>query len=101
MTLSKAPTMQGGLATGMKWAAIIAAAAGLLAASGESFAQAEKKEVAKGIAAPSVAETKAIAEEGFIPQRDLGCPSAGTQDSARIHNFGNQVSVLRVLPKLA
>src|SRR5438093_2311816 len=32
----------------------------------DSIAQAEKKDVAKGAAAPSIAETKAIAEEGFI-----------------------------------
>src|SRR5438046_7772730 len=32
----------------------------------DSVAQAEKKDVAKGVAAPSIAEVKAIAEEGFI-----------------------------------
>ncbi len=32
----------------------------------DSVAQAEKKDVAKGVPAPSIAETKAIAEEGFI-----------------------------------
>src|SRR6059058_6231474 len=32
----------------------------------DSIAQAEKKDLAKGIAAPSIAEVKAIAEEGFI-----------------------------------
>jgi hypothetical protein len=32
----------------------------------DSVAQAEKKDTAKGVAAPSVAETRAIAEEGFI-----------------------------------
>ena len=32
----------------------------------DSIAQAEKKDVAKGAAAPSIAEVKAIAEEGFI-----------------------------------
>src|SRR5947207_15908066 len=32
----------------------------------DSVAQAEKKDAAKGVAAPSIAETKAIAEEGFI-----------------------------------
>jgi hypothetical protein len=32
----------------------------------DSVAQAEKKDVAKGVAAPSIAETKTIAEEGFI-----------------------------------
>ena len=41
----------------------------LLAGCGKNddpIAQAEKKDVAKGIAAPGIAETKAIAEEGFI-----------------------------------
>jgi hypothetical protein len=32
----------------------------------DSVAQAEMKDAAKGIAAPSIAEIKAIAEEGFI-----------------------------------
>ena len=32
----------------------------------DPIAQAEKKDVAKGVAAPSIAEVKAIAEEGFI-----------------------------------
>jgi hypothetical protein len=32
----------------------------------DTIAQAEKKDATKGIAAPSIAETKAIAEEGFI-----------------------------------
>ena len=32
----------------------------------DPISQAEKKDVAKGVAAPSIAETKAIAEEGFI-----------------------------------
>jgi hypothetical protein len=32
----------------------------------DPVAQAEKKDVAKGVAAPSIAEVKAIAEEGFI-----------------------------------
>src|SRR2546423_4838994 len=32
----------------------------------DSIAQAEKKDLAKGVAAPSIAEVKAIAEEGFI-----------------------------------
>jgi hypothetical protein len=42
---------------------------GLLAGCGKKddpITQAEKKDVAKGIAAPGIAETKAIAEEGFI-----------------------------------
>ena len=32
----------------------------------DAIAQAEKKDVAQGVAAPSLAETKTIAEEGFI-----------------------------------
>jgi len=32
----------------------------------DSVAQAEKKDIAQGVAAPGIAETKAIAEEGFI-----------------------------------
>src|SRR6185503_9433615 len=32
----------------------------------DPIAQAEKKDAAKGVAAPGIAETKAIAEEGFI-----------------------------------
>jgi hypothetical protein len=42
---------------------------GLLAGCGKKddpITQAEKKDVAKGIGAPGIAETKAIAEEGFI-----------------------------------
>jgi hypothetical protein len=51
-----------------KWAAIIAAAA-LIAGCGkkdDAIAEAEKHDVANGISAPSIAETKAIAEEGLI-----------------------------------
>jgi hypothetical protein len=47
----------------------IAIGLGLLAGCGKKddpITQAEKKDVAKGIAAPGIAETKAIAEEGFI-----------------------------------
>jgi hypothetical protein len=53
----------------MKWAALCAAAATLIvgcAKKDDPVAQAEKQDVAKGIAAPGIAETKAIAEEGFI-----------------------------------
>jgi hypothetical protein len=63
MTMSKASTMNTAFSARVKWAAVFVATA-LIAA--EAIAQAEKKEVAKGAAAPSVAETKAIAEEGFI-----------------------------------
>jgi len=46
---------------------LIVAATTLVAGCGkDSVAQAEKKDVGKGVAAPSIAETKAIAEEGFI-----------------------------------
>jgi len=47
----------------------IAVGLGLLAGCGKKddpIAQAEKKDVAKGVAAPGIAETKAIAEQGFI-----------------------------------
>ena len=47
----------------------IAIGLGLLAGCGKKddpISQAEKKDVAKGVAAPSIAETKAIAEEAFI-----------------------------------
>jgi hypothetical protein len=64
MTMSKEPTLNTAFSACVKWAAIVAAAAALTA--GDAIAQAEKKDVAKGVAAPSVAETKAIAEEGFI-----------------------------------
>jgi hypothetical protein len=53
----------------MKLAFLLIAATVLAAGCGkkdDSVAQAEKKDVAKGIAAPGIAETKAIAEEGFI-----------------------------------
>ena len=49
-------------------AVLLIAATTLLASCGknDTISQAEKKDVAKGIAAPSIEETKAIAEEGFI-----------------------------------
>jgi hypothetical protein len=53
----------------LKFAVLFAAVATLFAGCGkkeDSVAQAEKKDVAKGIPATSIAETKAIAEEGFI-----------------------------------
>jgi hypothetical protein len=53
----------------VKWTAIFAATAMVIAGCGKKddpITQAEKKDVAKGVAAPSIAETKAIAEEGFI-----------------------------------
>jgi hypothetical protein len=66
MTTSKVPAVRAGLAAWMKWTAIISTTVGLIAGCGDSHAQAEKKDVAKDIAAPSIAETRAIAEEGFI-----------------------------------
>jgi hypothetical protein len=53
----------------VKWAVLVAAAATLIAGCGkkdDAISQAEKKDVAKGVAAPSIEQTKAIAEEGFI-----------------------------------
>ncbi len=52
----------------LKWA-VIAAAVALIAGcdkKDDAISQAQKKDVAQGVSAPSVAETKAIAEEGFI-----------------------------------
>lgn len=52
-----------------KWAAIAAAAVALIAgcaSKSDPVAQAGKADAARGIAAPSIAETKAIAEEAFI-----------------------------------
>ena len=50
--------------------AVLLTAAAILVAGcakkDDSVAQAEKTNAAKGVAAPSIAETKAIAEEGFI-----------------------------------
>ena len=53
----------------LKLAALIVAVTTLAAGCGkkeDSVVQAEKKDVVKGVAAPSIAEVKAIAEEGFI-----------------------------------
>ena len=55
--------------TGFKWCAGIAAAAALIAGCGENddlTALVERIDVPRGVAAPSIAETKTIAEEGFI-----------------------------------
>src|SRR5207249_9187198 len=67
--MSKGASVTTGFSTCMKWAAVIAAAAALVAGCGKKedpIAQAERKDVAKGVAAPGIAETKAIAEEAFI-----------------------------------
>ena len=69
MTMSKGRVLRAGFSTGMKWVAIFAAAASLTAGcgrKGDAISQAEKKDVGQGIAAPSLAETKALAEEAFI-----------------------------------
>ena len=53
----------------LKWVVLSAAATILIAGCGkkdDAISQAEKKDVAKGVAAPSIEQTKAIAEEGFI-----------------------------------
>ncbi len=52
----------------LNWAALFAAAT-MIAACGnknDAVTQAEKKDIAAGVPAPSIAESKAIAEEGFI-----------------------------------
>src|SRR6266705_7034949 len=66
MTTSKVPAARTTRAAWVKWTAIIGTAASLIAGCGDSHAQAEKKDATKGIAAPSIAETRTIAEEGFI-----------------------------------
>ena len=61
--------MSAGASNCLKWALLCAVAATLLAGCGrkdDPIAQAEKKDAAKGVAAPGIAETKAIAEEAFI-----------------------------------
>ena len=50
-------------------AVLLVAATTLIVGCGkkdDAISQAEKKDVAKGVAAPSIEKTKAIAEEGFI-----------------------------------
>ena len=52
-----------------RWFLLAAVAATLIVGCGkkdDAIAQAEKTDVAKGVAAPSLEQTKAIAEEGFI-----------------------------------
>ena len=53
----------------LRWIGTLATAAMLLGGCGkqpDSISQAAKADAAKGVAAPGIAETKAIAEEGFI-----------------------------------
>src|SRR5262245_3530259 len=67
--MSKRATLKNGFSACTKRLAIIAAAGFLIFGCGKQddpLTQAEKKDVAKGVVAPSIAETKAIAEEGFI-----------------------------------
>jgi hypothetical protein len=71
MTMSKRPNtkMKLRFSPGIKWAAGIAAAAALSAGCVENddpTGLAERFDLAKGVAALSIAETKAIAEDGFI-----------------------------------
>ena len=52
----------------LKWT-VLAAAVALIAGCAkkdDAISQADKKDLAQGVPAPSIAETKAIAEEGFI-----------------------------------
>ncbi len=61
--------MRAGASNCLKVGLLCAVAATLIAGCGKKddpIAQAEKKDVATGVAAPGIAETKAIAEEGFI-----------------------------------
>ncbi len=52
----------------LKWIALCAIPLALIAGCGknDSISQAAKKDTAQGVPAPSIEETKAIAEEGFI-----------------------------------
>ena len=61
--------MRTGASRSLKWALLCAVAATLVVGCGKKddpIAQAEKKDVARGVSAPGIAETKAIAEEAFI-----------------------------------
>ena len=61
--------MRTGASSFLKWIVFCTFAATLIAGCGKKddpIAQAGKKDVAKGVAAPGIAETKAIAEEAFI-----------------------------------
>ena len=52
----------------------------------DAIAQAEKKDVAQGVAAPSLAETKTIAEEGFVYGLPLVMNYAVMNDSPSIRS---------------
>jgi hypothetical protein len=62
--------MKSGFPTPMKWIGILAVLSAALITGcekkGDVISQADKKDAAKGVAAPSIAETRAIAEEAFI-----------------------------------
>ena len=61
--------MKAGFSTCMRCAALFVAAGILIAGCGnknDAVTQAEKKDVAAGVPAPGIEQTKAIAEEGFI-----------------------------------
>jgi hypothetical protein len=62
--------MKSGFPTSMKWIGILAVSSATLITGcekkGDVISQAERKDAAKGVPAPSIEETKAIAEEAFI-----------------------------------
>ena len=61
--------MKSRFSASFEWMVVVTAALALFAGCGKKddpVAAAEKKEVAQGVAAPSIDETKAIAEEAFI-----------------------------------
>ena len=61
--------MRTAVSTRLQWVLLCAVAATLLAGCGKKddpIAQAKKDDVAKGVPVPGIAETRAIAEEGFI-----------------------------------
>ncbi len=61
--------MQNGASRRLTWTVLIATALTVMAGCAkkqDTISQAEKTDAAKGVAAPSIEETKAIAEEGFI-----------------------------------
>ena len=67
--VSGSPKVNARRSTVLKCAILLVAATTLFAGCSKKddvIAQAEKKDVATGVAAPSIEQTKAIAEEGFI-----------------------------------
>ena len=58
-----------GLSAPMKWLGVVAVSATLVTGcqkKDDVISQADKKDAARGVAAPSIEQTRAIAEEGFI-----------------------------------